>query len=209
MSSEITDSYNSYTIFLNPGVLYGCLDYSKIVNKVNELFQIQNGMWSKKQHFEAVSHLFDPQALNQLNHLISEIQETRSVQIVMTSDWRSDYWSKGHFVSEIKAMLKIHKFAKYIVDKVPEDISLDRVAENCRSQDHLDRYRHEVCKASRIQYWLTKHPQVKNYCILDNWQDKDSGYNGHLSSHFGKSYFRVEYETLLTENIKKNILSVI
>lgn len=185
-----------FVIFLDiDGVLYNYADQNKVTKKVKELFgplRIHNN-WVCSI---AVSHFFNKRALKNLTTLIREIEKTRKVWIVISSNWR-----ENRTVDELKnSYFGIHEFSRNIVDKTPDKISQLDLKSCCSVVDSHLKNNYLVCRASEIQYWLNQHPEIIDYAVLDDRDD-------HLSRHFGERYFITDFDSLLTREICDKILN--
>lgn len=179
-----------FVIFLDiDGVLYNTPDQNGVFKKVDELFPNAKS-YDNRVCSIAASYFFNKEALNNLDKIISELEKTKKVSIVISSAWR-----EGRTVEELrKTFFGIHNFSKYIIDKTPKKISKEKINDYCSKGWH---YSH--CRAAEIQYWLKEHPEVVDYLILDDIDD-------HLSSHFGEKFFETNFNTLLTSKIAGEIL---
>lgn len=189
------DSITPFAIFLDiDGVIYNSPNQNAVFKKVAELFPNEKECYSNKIYSIAASYFFDKVALQNLDHLINEIEKSMQVWIVISSSWR-----ENRTVEELKTTIfGIHNFSKYIVDKTPEEIPENEISSYCSKESHLKKYSSQ-CRASEIQYWLKQHPEVINFVVLD---DRDN----HLSENFREKFVQTEYKTLLTEEISKKIL---
>lgn len=191
-----------YVIFLNPSVLMDTIYPEEVFKKAEELFpNVYKDTCNKHQYRCALSHFLNVEAVNNLDYLISEMQKTRTIWIVMASDWTNNCSYEEESLDGYIDIFKNHKFSKYIVEKIPEKISKNEAPTYCKSPDHLNSYSNEVCKASRIQYWLERN-LVNGYCILDFW--KDSYVSHHSGYQFGKRYFKID---LLDKDTTTKILN--
>lgn len=122
-----------------------------------------------------VAHHFSEKALRNLDSLIQQIEAVARPQIVISSKWR-----RGRTVEELKTIyLRMHSFAKYIIDKTPDEIPA--IPETSYPG-----------KAEEIQFWLDQHPEYKHYVILDDeeWAGK----------YFKERFIHVHGGHLLSEN---------
>lgn len=183
-----------FVIFLNiDGVLYNRPDQEGALKKAAELFPDEKN--SNRICSIAASHFFNEEALSNLDHLINEVEKTTKVWIVISSVWRED-----RSVEELKtAFFGIHNFSKYIVDKTPEEVPEEELAFYCSSEIHSTKYGSQ-CRASEVQYWLKKHPEVIEFVVLGN---RDY----HLSDSFGEKFIQTKYERLLNSEISEKILT--
>ncbi len=177
-------STSPFVIFLDiDGVLYNTPNQDSVSAKVEELFpnaQTHDHMMCSI----AAAYFFNQKALNNLDSIINGIEKTRKASVVISSSWR-----EGISVEELrKTFFGIYNFSKYIIDKTPETLPKQGVGN------------HSHCRAAEIQYWLTQHPEVVDYLVLDDNDD-------HLSATFGKKFVRTNYSSLLTDEIAAEILT--
>lgn len=195
MNVESSVAKPPFVIFLDiDGVLYNKPDQDAVYKKVAELYPDAVKCYNNDICSEAAAHFFDKESLKNLDNLISEIEKTAQVSIVISSSWR-----EGQSVERLKkALFGIHNFSKYIIDKTPEKIEEKEWVTYCCSKKHADKYSWQ-CRAVEIQFWLKQNPKISNYVVIDDNDD-------HLSTNFGKKFVRTNYYTLLTRKISEEIL---
>lgn len=111
------------------------------------------------------SAMFDPDAVKLLNIAI----EKSGAKVVLSSSWRN-----CHPLSEIRGFLKHHGFIGEIIDKTPQ-------------RAPAPPYR----RGNEIQAWLTEHPEVEKFVIIDDDSDME-----HLKPHLvqTKNEFGIQEE---------------
>lgn len=197
-ASLLSPPQSPVVIFLDiDGVLYNRPDQDGVFRKVRELFPGITSPYSNSVCSIAASYFFDTKAVDNLSYLLREIEKTRAVRIVVSSNWR-----ETRSVEELQStFFGIHEFSRYIIDKTPEKISQEELKNHCPSKIHHDKYSPQ-CRAAEIHYWLSQHPEVTDYIVLDDNND-------HLLKAFEKRFVQTNYSTLLTKELCEKILSEI
>lgn len=182
-----------FVIFLDiDGVVYNTPNQEGVFKKAAELCPEER--YSNRICSIAAAYFFNQGALKNLDYLISKIEQTTHVWVVISSSWRED-----RSVEELKTtFFGMHHFSKYIVDKTPEKVPKEEIGMLCCSAGHSEKYSSQ-CRASEIRYWLTQHPEVRNFVVLDD-------YDHHLSDSFGDRFIKTDYERLITAEIIEKIL---
>lgn len=119
----------------------------------------------------AATYDFSETALDLLNFLIERIQSVAPLAIVMSSEYREKRTPKDLR----EKIFRRCDFASYIVDKTPD--SDEKPKTDNRSK--------------QIDYWLKKHPEIRQFIILDDWDDD-------LSTRFPRNYVQIDTQNLLS-----------
>ena len=105
------------------------------------------------QGFDEFGGIFHPHFVENLRELIDKT----GAKIVITSTWRFSG------LKTMQEMWKKRNLPGEVIDITPDEQDLVKLK--------LFKYYDEVCRGHEIQYWLDKHPEVTNYCILDDDND--------------------------------------
>lgn len=157
---------------------------------------------------------------NRKVELLARIQKTTNCTIVMSSSWKSMFFSKAktsrHLVKPFKKCLKKNKIE--IIDKIGNQwdrekanlySSVKAVEENeiirFVPNDNCGRVKGFYGRGLAIDTWLKKHPYTTKFAILDD-EDGDLSLFG---EHFVQTNWWCkdgeEYEGLLPEHVEKCI----
>lgn len=147
-------------IFLDiDGVLYnnekkGNLSADNAMKRHREL-GIQ-GRITRNEWDESAAHLFDRQAINELDQLITTIElNFGPVGIVISSDWR-----RLRSTEELRELLKEHSFSQKIIDKTIDD-----------SHALFNYLYSDLKRGEQIELWLQDNRHrfnIGNYIIIDD-----------------------------------------
>jgi HAD domain in Swiss Army Knife RNA repair proteins len=160
--NAVYDVFVKSVVFLDiDGVLFHNAQDGSVGRKVCELFPGKD-IYTDFECDIAATHLFDKTALSHLEKLLLE----EDALVVLSSSWKD-----GKSVSKLKRIFAACFFCNRIIDKTPGEGYAPRCDE--------------------IAEWLSEHPGITNYVILD---DRDEG----LSQRFENNFVRVDIRKLLT-----------
>ena len=185
-----------FTVFLDiDGVVNDYHSVEDVEQKYEELFGQKVTMRRGNiKCLTAQSHLFDVESLKNLDEMLSQIEKVATVQIVISSMWRT-------FAKNFKAMKKdffsMHNFSKYIVDRTVDKVNTP--SNYCTYEGHKG----AGCRAAEIQKWLTKNPQAQeHFAVLDDIDD-------HLSHLFKERFIKINPKKLLTMKKVNKVLELL
>ena len=156
--------------------------------KVLELF-------GEKQYYTplewsiATAYFLNPGALQCLDQLISDMEKTHQVAIVLSSAWR-----ENGTIEEIQnQMFAMWPFSQKIIDK-----TVHNGARHTHAQQAQKKYGLTLqTRADQIDYWLKEHLHlsVDTFVILDDWDDD-------LSHRFPDHFIHVKGGVLSVTDIE-------
>jgi len=104
-------------------------------------------------------HTFNTDCVQRLNKIV----DVSGASIVISSAWRIDFWASEEF-EMLKEFLKSQGMTGNVIDHTPYD--------------------DEGIRGREIQTWLTEHPEVKKFVIIDDSNDME-----HLMPYLVRTQF--------------------
>lgn len=118
---------------------------------------------------------------------IRKIIEETGAKLVISSDWRTTYWTYQR-PTKMKDFLRIHNLDQYYygqTESMYKACGRKNTEEEQKMWDELtEKLRKEYgkechCRIIEIKQFLATHPEVENYVIIDD-MDLDFGSDGHF-----------------------------
>lgn len=115
--------------------------------------------------------LIDPDAVAVLNTII----KATGAKVVLSSSWRN-----SHSLTEMRAFLKLRGFEGELIDKTPKRAPMA-----------------PYLRGNEIQAWLDKHPEVKQFVILDDDSDMAHLSGKLVQMHWGEGLLPKHCEAII------------
>lgn len=109
---------------------------------------LNNKKWLGAAHFNRTEDYNLKQLEPRAIHLLNELVAATGAKVVVSSSWRI-----LHSKDELEKFLKAKGFAHSLMDYTPNSKT------------------HNGCRGDEIQEWLSEHPEVSSFVILDDNSD--------------------------------------
>jgi len=140
------------------------LDLDGVLNSFDNLHALNflNGINKDNLLSDKYGHLFDERCVRWLSWVV----EKTDCKIVISSTWRMSG------LDVMKSMWKERNLAGEVIGITPTNVKLETLNIHSPTVQRFSELKnHTDNRGYEIQEWLDEHPEVTNYCIVDDNDD--------------------------------------